>query len=333
MVKQNILSFLLAILLVFTTGFIFNTKAKEAEREEVVSTLNENLMKAKLEIGRAKTSFGNASKNVEKLETALKKDIEEKNSLVTRYGNLEARYNKLKNKRVNATVTIDEEVDLKTCDSLDLKEGQLYIVRDQQLGELAIFAGKYTDERIDISCSVIPEVTSSGSIPFDIAYTLTLSLKGEILETITPSGAINNYINIYEIDREGEVIGKLEINNFNMIIDDQRTPKFFWWSPRVDIGLGLGVKTSSSLTNISLEGSASLGLSLMSYGLSESDSLWRFNRLGLDIGEEISIGYTPALYNIGSDLPLFRNLWIGGFGHYGLKSKDKTLGLILGASL
>jgi hypothetical protein len=285
-------------------------------------------MDAKLEIGRANTKFGDASKYIDSLESSIKKDIKEKNSIVTKYGYLEAKYNQLAKGKASASLNIKKEVNLNECKELKLKEGQLYVVENNQLGELDMFVGSYSDNRISISCSVDPRIVDPGTIPFDISYVLSLNLKGEILETVSPTGAINNYINIYEVDNGGAVIEKLEINGFDMIVDDQRIPKFFWWSPQLDIGIALGIKKK-----MALEGSASLGFSPMSYGLPREQPIWRFGRLSLDMGENISIGLTPVLYNIGKNLPLFDNLWSGGFIHYHLGNNQKTLGLILGASL
>ena len=93
------------------------------------------------------------------------------------------------------------------------------------------------------------------------------------------------------------------------------------------------MSTKTSLDSIGLEGGASVGLSISSYGLTRKDPEWLFGRLSIDVGKEVSIGFTPVLYNVGKDLPLFNNLWVGGFGNYGLTSKDKRIGLLLGAGL
>ena len=326
--RQRLIFFSLIISLIFSFGFFIKIKLAEANHKRITSTLNEKLMNAKLEIGRAETKFGNASKQIKKLEKNIKKDIEERKSLITRYGRLEAEYKRAIKQKTFAELNIKKEINLESCKELVLKEGQLYVAENNQLGELDMLGGSYSDERLSISCSIETKVNDSKDIPFDISYSLSLNLVGEILETITPTGAINNYINIYEVDNEGKVIGKLEINSFNMIVDDQRNPKFFWWSPQLDIGMALGLKE-----NIKLEGGASLGFSPMSYGLPKEQPIWRFGRLSLDIGENISVGLTPVLYNLGKNLPLFDNLWSGAFVNIDINNNQKSLGIILGASL
>lgn len=331
--KQYLIIGLLTISLLLCGGFIIKMHLDALQTEEITSDLNKKLMEANLEIGRAESRFGDASDHVKHLEKHLKKELKQRSALLTRYGELKARYEVEVSRKLETRVEIINTVSVGECTTLNLTEGQLYVARNKELGALNPFSARYEDHRVAIGCAVTTRVTPSGSVPVGISYNLNLKLKANILETITPTGAINNYITIYELNEKGETVGKFEIEEFSMVIDDQRTPKFLWWDPHMDIAVGLGLRSDSTINKLNWEGSASLGFTPMSYGLSSKDLAWRFARFSFDLGQDISIGLTPVLYNIGNNLPVFTNLWVGPFAHYGLSDKEWGFGLILGATL
>ena len=65
----------LQISLLLSGGFIIKMKLDQMQTQEVTSELNKKLMEADLEIGRAETQFGNASKHIKHLEKEIKKEI------------------------------------------------------------------------------------------------------------------------------------------------------------------------------------------------------------------------------------------------------------------
>ncbi len=331
--KDYLLIGFLTISLLLSGGFIVKMKLDQMQTQEVTSELNKKLMEADLEIGRAETKFGNASKHVKHLEKELKREIKERNSIVTRFGELKAKYDIEVSSKTETSIEIKDSIFINDCANWELIEGHLYVAKDKGLGVLNTFTAGYKDHRILIGCTVSPRVTPTGTIPVDITYNLNLKLKAEILETITPTGAVNNYIRLYELDDNGRTVGTFQVESFTMVVDDQRTTKFIWWDPHMDMGVGLGIRSDSSIESLNWEGNASVGFTAISYGLSSKDLAWRFGRLSLDIGREISIGFTPLLYNLGNDLPIFTNLWIGMFAHYGLADEQWGFGLTLGATL
>jgi hypothetical protein len=331
--KQYLIIGLLTISLLLCGGFIIKMHLDSLQTEEVTSDLNKKLMEANLEIGRAESRFGNASEHVNHLEKHLKKEMKKRSALLTRYGELRARYEVEVSRKLETRVEIINTVSVAECTTLKLTEGQLYVARNKELGALSPFSVRYEDHRIAIGCAVNTRVTPAGAVPVGISYNLNLKLKANIVETITPTGAINNYVTIYELNEKGAVVGKFEIQKFEMVIDDQRTPKFLWWDPHMDIAVGVGIRSDSTIDKLNWEGSASLGFTPMSYGLSSKDLAWRFARFSFDLGQDISIGLTPVLYNIGNNLPVFTNLWVGPFVHYGLSDKEWGFGLSLGATL
>ena len=331
--KRDIVLFFFIVCFIVSVGLFAKNHFVNKKRDALVSSLNKELMKSNLAIGKAETKFGDASTYINELEEKVIKDIKDKKSLVTKYGKLEAKYKSLSNKKVNVKVKLVEVIKLTDCKDLKLKENHLYVVKNKELGEINSLEGRYTDHHIDINCRANPRINSTGSLSMDISYNLELDLKAELVEAIAPSGAINNYMNIYEVDKDGKEMEQLTISSYVIVVEDNRVPSFYLWNPRVDIGLILGVSTKTSLDSIGLDGGASVGISTSSYGLTRKDPEWLFGRFSVDIGKEVSIGFTPLLYNVGKDLPLFNNLWIGGFGNYGLNSKDKRIGLLLGAGL
>ena len=333
MMSNYILIAIYAISLLSFGGFTVKAKLDERQAKKVTSTLNKQLMEANLEIGRAKTKFGNASKQIENLEEELKEEIRDRNSVITRFGQLKARYNVLASHKTEASIEIKDSVFINECPELDLEEGRLYVAKDKELGLLDAFTAEHQDHRILIGCTVEPRVTPGGSIPVGIAYDLNLKLKAELLETITPTGAINNYIRLYEINDDDAIVGTFDIQAFDMIVDDQRDPRFLWWDPHMDMSIGLGLRNDSSIENLHWEGASSVGLTVVSYGLSSKDLAWRFARLSFGIGQEVSIGFTPVLYNVGNDLPVLTNLWVGLSTHYGLTNKKWGTGVTIGANL
>ena len=308
-------------------------KQDQAESAKVTSALNKQLMEANLELGRAKTEFGDASKQIEHLEEELKEEIEDRKSAITRFGKLKARYDTLSAHKTEANIQIKDSIFINECAELDLEEGRLYVAKNKELVSFAAFTAKHQDHRIAINCRINPKISPTGNVPVEISYGLSLKLKADLLETITPTGAINNYIRLYEVNNEGAVTGMFDIQEFDMIVDDQRNSKFLWWDPHVDMGVGLGLRSDSSRESLKWEGNSSVGLTVISYGLTSKDLAWRFGRVSFDIGQEMAVGFTPVLYNMGNDLPILTNLWLGVATHYGLENNKWGFGLTIGASL
>lgn len=86
--------------------------------------------------------------------------------------------------------------------------------------------------------------------------------------------------------------------------------KFSWWNPRLFLGVDAGV----SLTPFQPALTPSLDLGIMSYGRYLNQPDWVFLSAGLGyniIDHNLQLLITPATYNIGKDLPLINNTYIG----------------------
>jgi hypothetical protein len=277
------------------------------ELKHVNDQLNAELMQAKLEVGKAHTQFGDAQKYIAELEDKLQREIAAHNELVTQYGELLAAYNAHGGGHSDPSdPVIDPVVGTETL----LDPGALYVAQGEH--ELQPFSQpmKYglSDSRLNINVAV--STMPRGSLKFvpvaDIQYDLHLNILAHFAQTITESGAVNNYAELYEVDKDGKRLGKFEITKFEYIVEDLRKPKLRWWAPHIDLAVIAGW-SGGVLTG------ASIGLSPSGYGKTDNDLTVRFPRIGIDITSGIGIDFSPAVFNIADPLPLISNIWIGPF--------------------
>ena len=328
--KNNKAFIFVIILLLGSFGLLGSIAIDKYRSEKVATLLQEQLMEANLEIGRAKTQFGDAEKYVNELEESLQSEIKARNAEITRYGKLEARYRTAITELTGKTITTyltGEEIKV-PGDCATFTRGLLYqAITDKTLIALGVFGAAFTDHRINMECMVHPYPNRNRDIPIAAKYQLDLKVIGQIVETITPEGAVNHYINLWEIDEKGDRTGKFNLKSYNVIVKDERANSFELWAPRLDIAVGLSIASGLQFLP-----SASIGVSTSGYGISNTNLTWRFLRLSMDISEAPGIGFTPVLYNIGKLLPLVSNMWLGPHVSYNLEGQW-GLGLILGAVL
>jgi hypothetical protein len=291
--------------------------------------LNEQLMTANLEIGKAHTEFGNAQKYIGELEETLQDQIDTNNETLTRYGELEAELEATRDVILGAETVYIEGPAIEVPVELDLIRGMLYqAITNKTLVRLDNIKGFYEDHRLAISCIVLPYQNRDRDIKIGIGYRLSLKLKGQLVETHTRSGAVNYYIDLFEIDNEGNVVDKLKLSKFDMVVDKPNSPEFFWFNPKIDIGGSLGMDTHASFSP-----TFSVGFSSSGYGLTKNDLIWRFPRIGAEFANDnVGLSLVPVQWNVGQVIPLVSNLWIGPQGTMYLDGK-KALGLSLTVGL
>ena len=325
--KINLTLIGLVIALAAALGLLGKMAWDKRELGKANSALNEQLMQSKLEIGRAHTQFGNAQAYASDLEKALQDEIDARNAEVTRYGQLVAKYKALKKSKGQGEIIYVQGPKTKGDKFVT---GQIYQATDPKtlvvVGEIG---ANYNDHRIDASCRFTPDPKVAPKVPFDFEYNLHLTFAGELVETLTPSGAINHYVNLWELDGEGKKLDKLEIVDFNTVVNDQRTTQFYWWAPHLDVGVLLGFTGEGKFTP-----GGSLGISAMGYGLTKNDLAWRFVRLSMDLAGKAGVGFDPVQYNLGEHIPLISNLWISPHFTYFLnKDREWLLAIMIGAVL
>ena len=317
--KINITLVLLVIALAAVSGLLGKIAWDRRELNRVNNELNEQLMQSKLEIGRAWTQFGDAQSYATKLQKSLQDEINAKNAEITRYGELKVKYETLQNQHIPGQVII-----VTGDPTTQFNTGMWYQAVDEKtLVPMNQITAIFGDFRLDATCLITPEHKN------DLSYKLHLSFTGELVETITPSGAINHYVNLWEIDEKGNKLDKLTLIDYKVVVDDQRKSHFHWWVPHVDIALIMGASGEGKF-----EYGGSFGITFMGYGLNKNTLTWKFPRLSMDLTKKAGIGLTPILYNLGETIPLISNLWIGPHFSYALnKDREWMLGLILGATL
>lgn len=320
--KINLTLVALVVALAGALGLLGKVAWDKRELNHVNSALNEQLMEARLEIGRAHTQFGDAQKYAKDLEKALEEEISNRNAEITRYGELLAKYNTLKQHKGKTKIVYVEGSETKD----KFETGHWYVARDEKtLLEMEGLRGPYSDHRIDALCQFSPGDVDAAAFNFE--YNLHLKFSGQLVETITPSGAINHYFNMWELDEKGKRVEKLTIADYSVVINDQRAPKFYWWAPHLDVGLVMGVDLSPKFRT-----GGTIGVSAMGYGLTENDLSWRFLRVGMDLAASPGVSFDPAMYNLGEHIPLISNLWVSPHVVYMFKGQW-MLGFMVGAVL
>lgn len=314
----------LVVALAAALGLLGKVAWDKRELHQANSALNEQLMQAKLEIGRAQTQFGDAQKYASELEQALQDELKSRNAQITRYGKLVASYEVLK-KSKNAGEVI--YIQGPKVEGDKFVANQLYLATNSRtLVPINGIGSTYSDFRLDAKCGFMTK-KDSGPIIFEFDYNLHLRFAGELVETLTPSGAINHYFNLWELDDKNQRINKLKITNFAMVVKNQTYPHFYWWAPHLDVGMLLSITQQGKFRT-----GGSLGISFMGYGLTRNDLAWRFPRLSIDLSGTAGVGFTPVQHNLGEYIPLISNLWFGPHFTY-LIDRKWMLGFMIGGVL
>lgn len=286
--------------------------------------LNEQLMAAKLEIGKAHTQFGEAQKKIALLDKQLKDEIKAHGELIKQYGELLAQYNASGGGNSTAPTPIDTPTD----GTVAFVPGKIYVAQTDKI--LQPFAPpvsfEFKDHRLSITSTLLtkPFQNYSYYLTSDIRYDLHLKIMAQVVQTITESGAVNNYANIFEVDDKGNKIGKFELSSFEVIVEYPTKARFHLFNPKLDIGSVIG------FNGVPLIG-ASIGFSIGSYGITRNDLSWRFLRLGAIFHSEgTGFDLEPFTWNAAGSIPIIQNLWIGPNINYDLNARRFGLGISVG---
>jgi hypothetical protein len=326
---SKILSIGLSVALTLSMGLLGKVGCNNMELKERTSQLNTELMQSNLALGRAETQFGNAQDYANDLEKGIQEEIDAREAEITRYGELVARFELLRKRKVRTRVVYKTKKEIKLHD-INVNKGALYYAAASNLlREIRQLTGFLEDDIIRIDGKVIATLGADGYFPFEFDYKLKLRFGLKFVETRLPTGGINHYAEVYTLDAKGKRIEKLEIERFQMVVEDPSSGQWFWWAPHLDVGAIGAVK----LTPPGFLPGGSLGVSFMGYGLTKNDLEWRALRVSVDIADrQPAIGLTPGLWNAGSLIPLISNLWIGPHVLY-LPPESWAIGLFIGAVL
>jgi hypothetical protein len=285
-------------------------------------------MAANLAKGRAETQFGEANKYIGELENKIQEEIKARNAEITRYGELRARFNRIKKQKGTSEIITSETV-VEVPVEREVVRGLLYeAVTDKTLVPITELRGHMKDRILEIHARILPYPNPDREVPWQFMYRLSMGFGLKFVETRTPTGAINHYAELYALDAEGKPVQQLELERFNMIVEKPDAKQWFWWAPHLDVAALLMTGATPRLAT-----GGSLGVSLFGYGLTVNDLDWRVLRVSMDLVDGVAgLGLTPATYNLGTFIPLISNLWIGPHGSYDVNMNWK-LGLLVGGVL
>lgn len=324
------LIYILVGCLVISLGLAGKSFYDKLQFNKINIQLNEELMAANLEVGKAKTKFDKAEKYAEMITWELADTVRERDEAITRIGWFQGQL-KTKNQQLantNSDITYVEGPSIEVpADCPAYETGMLYqAISEKYLLPLQSVETKATDFRIKIDVGVYPRPNNERSIPFKVGYQLDQKFKGELVESLSTTGARNFYLKLYEMDQD-KIVNEVQLTDFEVVIDDNTSPAFWWWAPTLDVGLNLSMSKQKKIRY-----GGSMGISFMGFGINKNRLSWRFLRLSLDLQETPGVGFSPLLYNIADQIPLVKNLWIGPQISYFI-DQEWTAGFMFGAGL
>lgn len=318
----KILSWVFGILLTVSVIFGGYSLYLKNKLEDTNSALNDKLMEMDLDLGKAHTEFGNAQKHISDLQSKLKDALKDNNELIVAYGELEAKYNSSGGSTGSGSIG-----DTTPVDDNEFEPGMWYMaINKSDLVKFESISFLHKDFRINIRGQVYP--LSVDSVNTDVEYDISMKLVGQLVQSATKSGAVNHYFNLFEIDDDGNMVGELKLEKFEVTVDKPDDKEFFWWSPHVDVGVFLGMADK-----IKPYSGASVGFTSSGYGLTKNDLSWKFFRLGVDFSSDaLGLSFSPAAYNLGEALPLISNLYLSPYIS-AMSNGRKSAGLLLSVGL
>ncbi len=295
--------FLIA-LLAAVVGFTGWNAWQKGQLRVANAQLNNQLMKANLDLGRAETQFGDAQKKLGLLDDELQASIKARNESLTMYGTLLAKYNAKGEGKTVYLPGATEVIEVPVESDMKFHLYNFYWAETEKtLRDLgAAMPSGFEDHRVFIKTALFTDTT--GEITFGYNYELKLKLLGELVQTTTESGSVNHYLTMWELDDQGKKVGKFQLTKFDVVVNDNRVGKFFWFAPHLDLGIVGGFDGQPVL-------GGSVGVSLSGYGYTKNDLSFRFARVGMTLAENPGLELSPVLFNLGGPIPLVSNIWIG----------------------
>ena len=319
--KNKRISILLTTALTASLGLLGKAGCDRHNLASVNDQLNEQLMQANLEVGRGHTEFGNAEKYIGELEGRIQDDIKERDGQLELYAQLEAKYKvSQKDLKLKTVVTRAKIVVTIPTEGPDFDPGRYYLAVDSKTLEMIYsFDGSYSNDRIWIHTLL----NLAGAEPkWSFDYDFKTKLQLTFVESHLPSGAVNHYATLKELDENGKTLQILPLDKFEVVVQKPEDKQWFWWAPHIDIG-GL---VSMKLTPLSSLVGGSIGFSPFGYGRTINDLDWRVLRVSLDLVDRLpAVGLTPVAYNIGQFIPVVSDVWIGL--HYSFSPLDQMHGI------
>jgi hypothetical protein len=294
------LKYLPWLLIVLAVGYLAFTQYQgKVATQALLSAKNNELQKADLDLGRAKTILVEQAdlhrSRMAVLKTEWQKEIEKRQATLMQLAQLEGKYQAEVKKRKIVTKVLWKERHGTT--ELELPVDTLYVKRDGKFQIAHSLQWNYKDFRITITGDAIQKT---------ISYKLHQKFRGQFVETKLPTGGRNHYARIYEVDPKGKIVQEIDLTDFEVLRAKESSARMYWWNPKLDLGM-----SGAITTGLEARWMADIGLSLAGHGVTPDDLRWRFLRIAAGVSNEtFSLSVSPVQYNIGKHLPLVSNMWL-----------------------
>ena len=308
------------------------------DSQDIVKQTQKQLMEKDVELGKAKTEFGNAQAELKKMSDDWQQWIKEHGGKAEDVAYWRARYetavsgakgDKIEINIPPAKVThgspgvatgscpLPVTNNIATVDHVDSLGKYIWLDRvndgnpDTKTDRVVL---SYKDYRVDITVDALQNLFS---------YVLHQNFEGEFVKAVTREGAVVHFLRMWEVDDKGKRVKKIDIPDFRVVTElpEGYKSRFFWWNPKIDAGVNFGV--SSRLQSAA---APEFGFSVATKGKTKDDSDWRFIRFSVAQNRnQIVFNFSPACWNDAKKLPLLEKLYV--CPTIGQSGSDTTIGV------
>ena len=302
--------------------FAYQQWQEASNLKDITSRLNTELMQKDLDLGRAHTEIGDARSSLVNMSSRIQKEVEQREALAIMYTELEAVLEtEKKNVKIETVIKYkDRNVVKEVAIEVEGPERIIYLTETGETHALESLLFDYKDYRIDINGDAIKKTLS---------YQIHQRFRLTLIETLTVTGAVNHYAELFEITPSSELDIKLILEEFHVLVNEPNLrSQIFWLAPHVDM-------TGSTIMRLSLPVGMTclleVGVSLSGYGLTPSDLEWRFFRASVGYAEqELFLGISPVQINVAKFIPLVDNIWMTPSLYYLPMTNRSAVGLGIG---
>lgn len=141
-----------------------------------------------------------------------------------------------------------------------------------------------------------------------------LDYYSQIVQTEQQDGQYNTYTKVW-FENNDRSMSKgyevpIDIVESKYKQEEKTEEEMFWWAPHISLGL-------DGMFSSSFDGAVggSLNISTSGYGKTKNDLTWKFFEFGVGMNnqDELYGKFSPFSYNIGRNLPLVENTFVGPY--------------------
>lgn len=304
--------------LVFGAREVLHLYEQFYEQDEAAQLLGSDLTVAK-DYGKA------ASKKLAALNKKYDALLKKHNAKITAYAELTAKLEATREelRKVKSTIPKENPKEVPCPDGKCTKE----ICMPLFVGEEIAF------DHIDQDISLNLNLKRLNSEQWDLAmkYRLHQIFRLSLIEvTHAETGKKSVQASLTQIDETGAVVRPLKITDFKYASEDNTKFGMQWWAPTLKLGLHQPAFSQSNWYPKPF-----LAVSFSKWTRPGHGDLWHFFQIGMGTGGRESpllFLLTPASYNLGSKIPVIKDLWLGIDIGVDIKAK-LTVGISISTSL